>query len=236
MKKTNFLCFLFFSTFLFAQKSGNVKGVILVSDAKPSGVLVINLNTEKEVTSDENGLFSIDVKADDLLVFSAPHLDYMRKIVETEDLKTGTISVNMTSKLTMLDEVEIVNYSRINAVNLGILSKPAKVYTPAERRLFAATSSPLHGLLNALSGRTAILENGIETEKKEFALKALDGLYSDAFYTETLKIPKEEIGSFHYFSVEDFKLTEALKGKNSFLVTFLIIKLATDYKAIRDAK
>jgi hypothetical protein len=236
MKKSSFLCFLFFSTFLFAQKSGKIKGVILVSDAKPSGVLVINLNTEKEIISDENGLFSIDVQADDLLIFSAPHLDYMRKIVEADDLKRGTISVNMTSKLTMLDEVEIVSYSRINAVELGILSKPAKKYTVAERRLYGATSSPLDGLLNALSGRTAMLKNGIEIEKKESALKALDGLYSDAFYIETLKIPQEEIGGFHYFSVEDFKLKEALKGKNSFLVTFLMIKLASDYKAIRDAK
>jgi len=53
---------------------------------------------------------------------------------------------------------------------------------------------------------------------------------------KTIKVPREEIGSFHYFSVEDFKLNEALNGKNSFLVTFLMIKLATDYKAIRDAK
>lgn len=237
MKTTSLLFFLFISShFVFAQKSVKIKGVIQVEDSKPSGVHIINLNTEEEVVSDEKGNFIIEVNVDDLLVFSASHLDYMRKIIDEIDIKSESISVQMTSKSTILDEVEIVNYNRINAVDLGILSKPAKKYTVSERRLYAATSSPLDGLLNAISGRTAMLEDGIEIEKKEFALKALVDLYPETFYTATLKIPKEEIAGFHYFAVEDFKLQEALKGKNSFLVTFIMIKLSTDYKAIRDAK
>ena len=236
MKIRSIVLLLLMHTFLFAQKSVLIKGTIRVLDAKPSGVHIINLNTEQEVISDENGIFNIEVRENDLLVFSATHLDYMRKIIEIEDIKQAMVTVDMTSKSTMLDEVEITNYSRINAVSLGILSKPAKKYTVAERRLYGATSTPLDGLLNALSGRTAMLENGVEIEKKQFALEKLDGLYDEAFYTETLKIPKEEIGGFHYFIVEDFKLTEALKGKNSFLVTFFMIKLASDYKAIRDAQ
>lgn len=236
MKISSVLFLFLIQTFVFAQKNVLIKGTIRVADAKPSGVHVINLNTEQEVISDENGIFSIKVHADDLLVFSATHLDYMRKIVEEEDIKRARVDVEMTSKSTMLEEVEITNYSRINAVSLGILSKPAKKYTVAERRLYSATSSPLDGFLNRLSGRTAMLENGIEIEKKQFALAKLDGLYAEAFYTETLKIPKEEIGGFHYYIVEDFKLTEALKGKNSFLVSFFMIKLASEYKAIRNAK
>lgn len=236
MKKSSILFFLFINTFVFAQKSVKIKGIIRVADAKPSGVHVINLNTEQEVISDENGIFSMEVHADDLLVFSANHLDYMRKIMEEEDLKSGTITVEMTSKSTMLEEVEITNYSRINAVDLGILAKAAKKYTVAERRLYGATSSPLDGLLNAISGRTTMLKDGIEIEKKQGAIAQLNRLYGDLFYTATLKIPLEEIGAFQYYSVEDFKLMEALKEENTFRVTFLMIKLASDYKAIRDAK
>ncbi|WP_432672873.1 hypothetical protein [Flavobacterium sp. SM2513] len=236
MKKSSLLFFLLIATCSFAQKATKINGKIVVSDAKPSGVHVINLNTEQEVLSDEMGNFLIEVHADDLLVFSASHLDYMRKIIEQEDIDKGIFTVAMTSNSTMLEEVEITNYSRINAVSLGILSKPAKKYTVAERRLYGATSSPLDGLLNKISGRTDMLNNDIETEKKEFALVSLDGLYPETFYTQTLKIPKEEIGGFHYYIVEDFKLKEALKGDNSFLVTFIMIKLASDYKAIRDAK
>jgi hypothetical protein len=236
MKKSSILFFLFISTFVVAQKSVKIKGTILVADAKPSDVHIINLNTEKEAISDEKGFFTIEVNANDLLVFSADHLDYMRKIIDEEDLKKATVTIEMTSKNIVLDEVEIVNYNKINAVSLGILSKPAKKYTVAERRLFGATSSPVDGILNAISGRTAMLEDGIEIEKKQFAIATLDQLYPETFYTATLKIPAGEIGAFHYFIVEDYKLKEALKGNNSFLVSFIMIKLAQDYKAIRDAK
>lgn len=236
MKKNSFLILLFLSTFVFAQNSVKIKGKILVADAKPSGVHIINLNTEKETISDKDGFFFIEVHVDDLLVFSANHLDYMRKIIDQDAVQSAMIQVEMTSKMTVLEEVEIVNYNRINAVSLGILSKPAKKYTVAERRLYSATSSPLDGLLNALSGRTAMLEDGLAIEKKQFAINALEGLYPEAFYTQTLKIAKEDIGGFHYYIVEDFKLMEAINGKNQFLITFIMIKLATDYKAIRDAK
>ena len=236
MKTTSLLFFLLINAFVFAQKSVKIKGSIRVNDAKTSDVHIINLTTEEETISDLNGFFEIEVHVDDLLVFSANHLDYMRKIIEEEQVKNGTITVEMTSKSMHLDEVEVVNNSRINAVSLGILTKPAKKYTVAERRLYGATSSPLDGLLNAISGRTNMLKDGIEVEKKSFALQAIEGRFPESFYTKTLKIPVEEIGGFHYFAVEDSKLQEALKGNNPFLVSFIMIKLGSDYKAIRDAK
>ena len=236
MIKSSFLFFLLVSTFAFSQTRKQIQGNIIVVDAMPSGVHVINLNTEEEVVSDKEGIFYINGAEGDLLVFSAEHLDYMRKIIEEDEMQAAKISIEMTSKKVILDEVEIINYNRINAVSLGILAKPAKKYTPAERRLYGATSSPLDGLINMLTGRTAMLEDGVEIEQKQFALDHLDGLYPEAFYTETLKIPKEEMGGFHYFIVEDMKFKEALKGNNSFLVTFLMIKLALDYKAIRNAE
>lgn len=236
MKNNCLLLFLLVSISGLAQNRIALKGKIIVNDAKPSEVHIINLNSEQEVISDANGDFTISVAADDLLVFSSSHLDYFRKIVEQDDLDKKLLSVAMTSKSTMLDEVEIVSYNNINAVSLGILSKPAKKYTVAERRLYGATSSPLDGLLNTLSGRKEMLKDAVEVEKKEMALKAIDGLFPESFYTQTLKIPKEEINGFYYYCVEDFKFSEALKGTNSFLVQFLMIKLALDYKAIRDAK
>lgn len=236
MKKSSILFFLLLSTIIFAQKSVKIKGQIIVVDAKPSEVYVANLTTKEEVVSDEKGFFEISVNENDLLIFSAKHLDYMRKIVEGTDVEKGLIKVEMTSKNTFLDEVEVINYSRLNAVSLGILDKPAKVYTPAERKLYAATSTPFDALLNLISGRTANLEENVLTEKKEFSLASLDGLYPEQFYTETLKIPIEKIGAFHYFIVEDASLEAALKGKNVFLVRFLMIKLASDFNAIQDVK
>ncbi len=224
--------FLFFVGYsVFSQEEKLINGKIIVKNATPQGVHVINLVNEKEVISDSKGEFSILAKLDDVLVFSSNHLDYQRKIIETDDYKALAFTIEMTSKVIELDEVEI-EYPGINALSLGILTKAPKRYTPAERRLYSAQSGLLDSFLNTLSGRTAMLETGIVIEKKEFQLKELENLYPEEFYTTTLKIKKEYIKGFHYYIVENKKFASALDGKNSFVISLLIIGLAQEYNAL----
>ena len=178
------LLFLFFTFSVFSQKEKLIQVRIIVNDSKLNGVRVINLMNEKEVITDQEGNFNILAKTDDLLVFSAEFLDYMRKIVDESDYIKGAIEVQMTSKALQLDEVEIKDYSKINAISLGILAKPAKEYTPAERRLQTATglypsvnlgamaggSLGLDPLMNWISGRTKMLKNALKAEQKEMIL------------------------------------------------------------------
>ncbi len=233
MKPSNVAFFLvFISQLVFSQQEKLINGKVVVKDAKVSNIHVINLSNDKETLTNHEGEFSILVKPDDLLVFSADYLDFMRKIVEQEHYDAGSLVVEMTSRINKLDEVVVKNYSGVNAVALGILSKPAKEYTPAERRLYSATSSPVDALINFLSGRTKMLENGVEIEKKEFLLEKLDGLYTDDFYLQELGIEKEKIKGFHYFLVEENRFAEALETKNKTLATFLIIEIAQKYNLL----
>lgn len=161
--------FLFIITSIgLAQSRKQVQGKILVLDANPSDVLILNLNTQEEVKSVKNGDFSIFAQADDVLVFSSPNLDYMRKIIEKRDIESREFTVQMTSKRVVLDEVEIKSY---NAVSMGILQTPAKTYTPAERRLKTAGDfkpihllailgggMPLDPVFNTINGRTKRLK------------------------------------------------------------------------------
>ncbi|RZL32777.1 MAG: hypothetical protein EOP00_33565, partial [Pedobacter sp.] len=153
ISKTIFSFFLvFFFNSLTAQNRKQLQGIIVVVNATPSNVLILNLNTEQEVKSDSNGTFTIMVAENDILAFSSENLDFTRKIIEKSDFDQQKIVVNMTSKMIILDEVEIINYQSINAVSLGILSKPAKSYTPQERRLQTAGDfKPIH-LLGLLGG------------------------------------------------------------------------------------
>lgn len=234
MERSSILFFLFLLPQLaFPQQEKSISGKIIVKDAKVSDIHIINLSNDKETLTDNKGEFSILVKPDDLLVFSAEHLDYMRKIVEQEDYDSGVLKVEMTSKINRLDEVVVKNYSSVNAVALGILSKPAKSYTPAERRLYGATSSPIDALINLLTGRTKMLEDGVEIEKREFLLEKLEGLYTDEFYLE-LGIEKERIKGFHYFLVEDSRFAEALDAKDKTLAAFLIIEIAQKYNLLNE--
>jgi len=231
-KNITYFIFLFFLTqFVFSQEEKLINGKIIVKDATPMGVHVINLVNEKEAISDLNGNFTILAKTDDILILSAEHLDFQRKIVEENEFAALSMKIEMTSKVNKLDEVEIVKF---DAVQMGIISKPVKAYTPAERRLSTATSGPLDILLNAFSGRTTMLKNEVGIEKKEFLLEHLDGLYPDSFYIDNLKIAKENIKGFHYYLAEDSRFAEVLNSKDKARATFLIVDLAREYNLLNN--
>ena len=232
----------------FSQKEKLMKGKILVKNSKLDGIRVINLVNEKEAVTDVEGVFSILAKPDDLLVFSAPFLDYMRKIIEESDYNKGIIEIEMTSKVVQLDEVEIYENKRINAVALGILSSPAKEYTPAERRLQTATglyptldvgmwaggSIGLDPMMNWISGRTAMLKRALKAEEKEILLKKLDMNYSEDFFIKKLQIQDFNLNSFKNFVVYDAALIDAINTKNEAQMEFNLYRLSCEYRKLND--
>ncbi len=235
---------LFISQLVFSQNEKNINGKIIVKDATPQGVHIINLNNEKEVVSNEKGEFTIAVKPDDLLVFSSNHLDYFRKVIEEKDFG-ATVVVSMTSKINQLEEVEVTQYSNINAVDLGIIAKPAKQYTPAERRLKTAGDfKPIHLLniigggmpvdpiINAITGRTALLKKELRVERHEIALAKVVDLYNEDYYVKKLKIKKDYIKGFQYYIVEDEDFLKVLKSKNKTMIALKVSELAVVYNTI----
>ncbi|MFY0483258.1 hypothetical protein ACI6PS_11695 [Flavobacterium sp. PLA-1-15] len=241
MSKATFLIFYFISQFVFSQNEKLLHGLIVIKDATPQGVHVINLMNEKETVSDSKGVFSILAKPDDLLVFSANHLDYMRKIIEPSDYDSAQIRVEMTSKINELDEVEVRNYSHLNAENLGI-TNGVKTYTPAERKLQTAGdfkpihllqilggSMPFDPVLNAINGRTKRLKEQIRIEQKEQYLSKLDELYETDFYIKKLKINADYVDGFKYYLLEDDAFVTLLEKSNETQISFSMSQLSVEY-------
>lgn len=243
MKSTiTFQITLFFIThFVFSQDEKLLHGKIIVKDATSQGVHIINLTNEKESVSDSQGAFSIVAKPDDLLVFSANHLDYMRKIIEIQDYNLTVFMIEMTSKINQLDEVEVVDYSHLNAESLGI-TNGVKTYTPAERKLKTAGDfKPVHLLgllggslqidpiLNAINGRTARLKKEIKIEKKEMYLSRLENLYNDEFYVQNLKIHLDYVNGFKYYLIENEEFITILNKNNEMEISFLMSQLSVEY-------
>jgi hypothetical protein len=143
------------------------------------------------------------------------------------------VIIKMIAKTTELKEVIVNKHPEINAVSLGISPRGIKKYTPAERRLFTANSTPGDALLNLLSGRTAMLKKEIEVEKKIRLLAIIDALYKDeSYFTQTLKIPTDYIKAFQYYCIEDKLFAETLKTKNKTKIEYLIIPLAAKFNKI----
>ena len=229
--KNWFVVLLFFATFCTWSQTSNEKilhGKIVADSASVVGIDVVNLGNEKVTVTNNKGEFSILAKADDILVFSSMTLEMKRMLVDEDDLKSETITIYMTPKINELNEVIV----KKNAAE-GISIIPGqKHYTPAERKLYTATSGLLDAPLNWLSGRTEMLKKEIIVERKERMLNKVGVLYEDKYYIQTLKIPEIYIDDFQRYLIEDKEFAAALKVKNRTMMLFLISKLAVNYNAI----
>ena len=240
INSTLLLVLLLLSQIVFGQNSNEkeIRGLIFADSTVVEGVNVSNLTNQITTISDKNGLFSLFVKEGDILVFSAVNLVTLRRKVSKKELMSNAIEIHMTIKSIDLKEVVVNENAQITAENLGIIPFGQKKYTPAERKLYTATSGGgIDGLLNTISGRKAMLKKEIVVEKKEHSLARMEVLFDDKYYIETLRIPSDYIRGFQYYCVDDARFAEALDTKNKTLVMFLIVSLAENYnKTIENEK
>lgn len=219
-------------TFAQTEEIQQIRGKIIADSVGVDRVNIVNTTTEKATVSDVSGSFIIPVKVSDILVFSAVNLETLRKKINQQDILQGNFTVLMIPKSIILKEV-VVNESTISAESLGIIPYDQKKYTPAERKLYTATSGGgIDGLLNSISGRKAMLKKEIIVEKKEQLLARIAVLFEDKYYIETLKIPSGYIKGFQYYCIDDIPFANALRAKNKVLIMFLIVKLAQNYNEI----
>ena len=237
-----FLILFFVQTLAQGQELTFLKGKITAQIKELNEVYITNLRSESNTTTDTNGNFSMFVKVGDTLQFSGLQIVGKKKRIDESDIAKKLFVISLEGKVIPLDEVEVKKYPNINAVSLGILQRPAKVYTPAERKLKAATdldgkigfggAMSLDPLINAISGRTAMLKKELKIERKEYLLKKIEYLFREEYFLENLKIPKDYLRGFWYYAVEDPKLVEALNSKNKMMSRFIFSDLAIKYLEI----
>lgn len=235
INNTILLLLFFITTIAFGQTGveKEIRGKISADTIAVEGINITNLSTEKTTTTDKNGSFVLFVKDGDILVFSSVNLVTLRKQLSRQDLTQDILKIQMTPKNIELKEVIVNENSQITAENLGIIPYGQKKYTPAERKLYTATSGGgIDGLLNKISGRKAMLKKEIVIEGREQSLNRLEPIFEDKYYIETLKIPTDYIKGFQYYCVEDADFATALKSKNKTLIMFLIVGLAENYTKI----
>jgi len=239
-KITSLFFLVFFTSIGIAQTRKQIQGKIVVRDASPSAVLILNLNTQVEVKSDSDGLFSILAMPDDVLLFSSKNLDFMRKILDQEKYNKGVLNVEMTSKVVVLDEVEIKSY---NAVGLGILQKPAKSYTPAERRLKTAGDfkpihllaiigggMPLDPVFNAINGKTKRLKKEIKLERSQKRLEQFEVFFPKDDLIEQVNVSSDEVLEFTYFVLDKEEFIKILEIQDKNKMLFYLIQMYSQFK------
>lgn len=222
--------------------SKNLKGKVVSNALDLVGIYIINLKTDISTATEKGGYFDIQAKAGDTLMFSALQFKGKKVVLKENDFDGDLFFVKLETIINQIEEVKIIRYNHINAVSLGIIPAGQKHYTPAERKLRTAGEfhwysplliplggMPVDGLINLISGRTAMLKKEVELEKKEFVLQKLETMFDPDFYVDELKIPADYVKGFWYYAAEDQKFINALKDKNKTMATFVLGELATQY-------
>lgn len=212
--------------------SKEITGQIFEQSSNVEGVNIINNTTQVTAVSNAAGVFTIVVREGDVLVFSAVNLEPFKRRITFEDLNSASVIIKMSAKEIELKEVIVNDNGGITAENLGVIPYGQKKYTPAERKVYTATSTPGDMLLNAISGRTAMLKKEVNVEKKEMLFRKIEYLFDENYYTERLKIPVADIKGFQLYCVDDPEFAVSLDTKNKTMSMFLITDLARKYLTI----
>lgn len=228
-----FFCSIFFFIIsqLYSQNQvpRRIEGKVAADFSNLEGIYVVNTSSEKSTTTNSEGHFSIEAKVGETLLLSAMNFKEVKIVLSESDFSKKWLVVSMQPIVNELKEV-IVGSSSISAESLGIIPYGQKKYTPAERKIFTATSGfGIDPILNLISGRTNMLKKELEIEKKEGYLIQLENLFQPEFYIHSMHIPQLHVKGFLYFLVENPKFISILKTKNRTAIEFSMSELATKY-------
>ena len=229
LKINYILIFVALTTLCNAQGSKIWSGKVVSEITELQDIFILNKKNNLSTTTKYGGYFEIKAAVGDTLQFSSVQFKGVTIVLKRQDVETDLVFVKMEALVTQLEAVQINQYNYLNAVSLGILQKPAKQYTVAERRMNSASGSPIEGLFNLLSGEKKVFKQNLEIERKEMAVEKIGFAFYEKYFVETLKIPQENIKGFQYYCAEDSEFCKVLKDKNKTMTKFLLVDLARNY-------
>ncbi|MFK7783211.1 carboxypeptidase-like regulatory domain-containing protein [Psychroserpens sp.] len=235
------LCLIQFSI-VFSQ-STEIQGKVTAS-SDIDRIHIINKTANKFTITNDDGEFFIIASVNDTILVSAIQYKPLEILVTPQIIQSKFISVDLSDKITELDEVvvgkiltgdlmsDIENSDAkadLNFYDLGIPGYTGKQKTQSERRLHAATTGsglvPLTPLLNWISGRTKKLKAQIARENADGAMDEVKSHMSEMLFNiDNLEASKRV--EFFYFVSDDPNFLPLSRTNNDFkMLEFLQQKL-----------
>lgn len=225
--------------FSFSQSKKIINGSVLSQSFLISGVEVISKSSEQSTTTNSNGKFSIAAKLNDSILFYHKNYELKGIKISPDDIKNGTITVEITRKTEELKEVVIQSFSMgaimpdqktTNEIELEKKKKSLQRYisgyndgTITNGMDFVKIGKMLFGGL--FKGKKEKAAN--PEEFKEVATTNFD----QKFYTETLKLKKEEIEPFLTFCNFDPESKKTIsENSNDLILMDFLHKKSIEFK------
>ena len=229
-----FYLLLLCTAFAIGQQSFPLKGQVVTVNQSPENINIINKTKGNGVVTDFDGNFEIEVQVDDVLVIGSMTVYTQQFPVSEKHIEDGFLTVTLLEKKIELNEIQLTEFKSINAVSMGILSSPAKVYTKSERRLYTASSGggliPLDLIINTFSGRLDGLKRSHKADVANKSRQDIMYWFNEAYVLEHYALPELLVDSFYYYASEDIEIAKHIKSKNKVAAEFRLSQIASNYK------
>ena len=226
--------------------SQTIKGKISFNNYAIANAEIVNTKTKTIATSDGNGLFTIDAKPNETIVFIAKGYDLKSILITSKLIKENNLMINLVLKAEELKEVVINNQP---SIKLGSDTKweqgKLDQYTlekNAQRLKVAGVSS--HTIENGMDfvrigkliGSLFKKEKDSEQPKKNNSLATFKTIAKNScdqrFFLETLKLKPEQIDLFLQFCENDPKSNALLQDSNDLAVMEFLLNKNNEFKKL----
>lgn len=229
-----------------AQERQILSGKIITDSIQDkTGVHVININAEKGTTTDEQGNFKIVAKLGDSIYFSSVQFENENVVVTMKHLENG-LNKQLMRKFNELDEVQIDDIRLSGVLSEDVTRMPKSVYEkygmpfPKPRRSSLElavqnnVNDPVTAVLNYFNGKTKQLEKSKENNEQTKSVNKGLLLMGEAYFTNGLDLPREEIINFLYYCSEDNACEKLLEQENAFALMEIFSRKIKAFKELRD--
>lgn len=202
------------------EATKNLEGKIESETTEVSDVHVINATSKKATITNTYGYFSIPVKLNDTIWFSAIQYEKSCLVVDEKILAGKLVTVTLEESVTELEEVVVTPYKLsgdihkdiqslkiepvVTSSTLGLPNTSVGALSLNERKLFLAMEEQaLHRLIDEITGHNKKLRKMVSLDEVADQIETVKQFYPDSLYVQVLKLPLQRIDDFMYFCAFD---------------------------------
>jgi hypothetical protein len=226
-----------------------LRGQVIYRNVSVPNENVINVTTERATITNDKGEFGIMVKEGDELVFTAINYQLMVVKVTAEILEKNRLVVEVTEKVTELDEVVVTPENQekfLQAQNKELLDREYDYetdrLTAVENIAISDVDKGMKDGLNFVNIFKALLlaakGNDADVEREPLKVsEVLRQVYDDEFFVLDLKLPQDKIDDFLLYCDTQLPERSLLQKRNEFqLIDFLVTHSKTYLEGLNAEK
>ncbi len=229
--RMRFLILIFYFCCISAWGQTEVRGRVLHDTIPLSGVHVLNLYSHTIATTDGNGYFVLKAREQHTLQFTFVGMETAYRTLTKADFGFGGIVVQLKETINQLDEVEVSQYRKMSAQQLGILQHTPTERTFAEKRLYASSGLGIVSILNTLSGQKKVIKKIVANEQN-LAVAHYIREHLSSFLKKELKLNEEEMDVLAYFVMERPEFHDLVRKKDHKPMEFMLLEAWGEYQKL----